>query len=161
MKSEEKDRILDWFRNTTEWGKSAYQKYKTLFRETGDCKLLDLETKAVATAAAPWALSWTQYSIGECYEYLKQFDEALAAYKKGFNLWVEVNGWNGDGPILDLFKRGLIILSKLKDKDKFKEYEIWLLNLLGKCPKDISDFYTARVHEELMKRMNKLRESDK
>jgi len=158
IKSEERDKILNWFKDVPEWGRSAYSKYQNLYIKTRKQVYFDLQMKATATVAAPWALSWTQYNIGECYEYLKQFDKALEEYKKGFTLWVEVKGWDGDGPIFDLFKRSLIILSKLKDKNRFKEYETWLLNLLEKCPKDIQDFYNKRVTQELKKRMQEVEE---
>ncbi|MDD4893917.1 MAG: tetratricopeptide repeat protein [Candidatus Omnitrophica bacterium] len=156
IKTEERDKILNWFRNTSEWGRNAYEKYKKLFIDTSKQMYFGLEMKATATSAAPWALSWVQYNIGECYEYLGEFDSAIEEYKKGFSLWVQVGGWNGNGPIFDLFKRALIILSKLKDKDRFKEYESWLLSLLEKCPKDTNNFYNERVIKELKERMQKL-----
>jgi glutathione S-transferase len=86
IKSEERDEILNWFRNTREWGKRAYEKYEKLCLDTGKQIYLNSKTEAAATLAAPWALSWTQHNIGECYEHLKKLYQAVEEYKKGFSL---------------------------------------------------------------------------
>jgi tetratricopeptide (TPR) repeat protein len=151
-KQKEVQEILNWFQGVDEWGQESANKYRELYLSTRDEKYMDLQFQAIATMSAPWALSWLQFNIGECYEFLQEYEAALEEYKKSFTLWVEVKGWNGNGAQVDSFKRSLIILSKLKNRNKFMEFRKWLFGNLKKCPSAYQRHYRGFVIEDLNRR---------